>query len=176
MPDSSPQLKPTDPVIEDLARWLLNRRFTLSRETYLPESFGDWLREYHSADIWIMLARDRGRWSVEATLPGDGSWYSLAAWASYVRGLPVEEPNSPSELAAILRDTLSQMRAAARRAPSLAVELQRAENERVSRLLGGSLPPDVGRNAELAPTHVTEYARRQATVRVARNKRDRRAR
>lgn len=167
-------IEPTDARIDDLVAWLRSQGFSLAGESYFEESFGDWLREFHTTDLRILVQRERSSWELAATPAKSSSWFSLAAWEACLnRGDTVRNPYLEDEVG-FLKSHLARMRKAARAYPSLPACLARAEKDRLDKLLIRTPSESPADTVLLAPSEVTEAARRQLAGDVARARRRRR--
>jgi hypothetical protein len=167
----------TDAEIETLVQWLSAQGFSLSREQYSKQDFGNWFREFHGPDIWLRLTRERGEWLIAATTAGATSWFSLDAWERCLAresGKEAADRQAPPDGAFLQRRLHAMRYAAVADASSLRRCLEAAQKD--MRMHGRpSLPPEAfARGAMLSPDSVSEEMRQEASARLARRSHNRR--
>ena len=164
----------TDARIDDLVAWLRSQGFSLASESYFEESFGDWLREFQSNDLRVLVQRERSSWELAAAPAKSASWFSLAAWDACLNRADAVRSAYLEDEVGFLRSHLARMRKAARANRSLPACLARAELDRLGKLLIRA-PSELSADAVLlVPSEVTEGTRRQLAGDVARARRRRR--
>jgi hypothetical protein len=164
----------SDAAIEAMVADLVEQGFQLVSDTYSAESFGNWLREFHSPELWIIVARERGRWSVEVAPSGSALWFSLEAWAACVKVIGTPDVLSPAQLSEFVRSSLPALRAAVLADRSLGSSLDRAERALQARRLVRVPQGGLGAAALLKPTASSGDARQEAARRLAQDKQRRR--
>lgn len=163
-----------DPDGEALVSWLGDQEFRLVADSYSERDFGNWWREFHADNLWVLIVRERGHWSVSAAPPGSGLWFSMSAWNSCLDGNKLAEAGSWTGDRRFLRESLDRMCCATKRTASLGDCLRQAEGALVSVQLVSPPPSNLQQGGRLDPTVGSADIRRDAAARLARGKRLRR--
>jgi hypothetical protein len=160
----------SDSAIEAMVADLVEQGIQLVTDSYSAESFGDWLREFHSPDLWIRVVRERGQWSVEAAPSGSTRWFSFEAWAVCVEGVLPPDNASPARFSESVRASVPRLRAAVRADNSLVGRLERAGQEILARHLTRVPKRGFGATAVLGASASSSDVRQEAARRLAQEK------
>ena len=144
------------PIADAVREWLISEGFSVVRETTSPH-FGDWIVEFRSSPVRVVLLRDRGSWSIE--LGGRGADATIMdAWKAFLESQPVEIGADELDWQfRLLKDHIGEIRLALARnnAKATAEGLKNILRER-DRLATGPLPA--------SPFHLTASPRPGVTI------------